>query len=307
MTEKLPRATHQGDLDIRGTGLKIPCAVLEDGTRILRERSIATALGRKGSGAHWQKKRNQEKGAFLPEYVSIKNLEPFIDQETRESLLNPVTYKTISSSTAQGINATLLPKICDIWLKAREKGALSESQLVTAKKAEILIRGFAHIGIIALVDEATGYQEVRDRLALQKILEKYIATELQPWAKRFPDDFYKEMFRLKDWQYSPLSVKRPMLVGRLTNDLIYSRLAPGVLGELRRQAPRDEKGRLKQHFHRRLTSEIGHPKLAEHLAGVIALMKASPSWNAFHRLIQRALPKYGANLEFLFEDEDVES
>jgi hypothetical protein len=154
---------------------------------------VATALGRKGSGAHWQKKRN-EKGVLLPEYVSAKNLEPFIDAETRGMLLNPIVYRTKAGSTAQGINATVLPKICDIWLKAREKGALSESQQITAKKAEISVRGFAHIGIIALVDEATGYQEVRDRLALQKILEKYIAKELQPWAKRFPDDFYKEMF-----------------------------------------------------------------------------------------------------------------
>lgn len=306
MSEKLQRATHQGELDIKGTGLKIPCAVLEDGTRVLRERSVATALGRKGSGAHWQKKRTIEKGAFLPEYVSVRNLEPFIDNETREMLLNPIAYRTKAGSTAQGINATLLPKICDIWLKAREKGALSESQQITAKKAEILVRGFAHIGIIALVDEATGYQEVRDRLALQKILEKYIAKELQPWAKRFPDDFYKEMFRLKDWQYSPLSVKRPKLVGRLTNDLVYARLAPSVLDELKRKTPRGETGQLKHHFHRWLTPDVGHPKLAEHLAGVIALMRASPSWPGFYRLLQRALPKYGTNLEFLFEGENEE-
>lgn len=303
MTEKLQRATHQGEIAIIGTGLKIPCAVLEDGTRVLRERSVARAIGRKGGGAHWQRKKAQN-GALLPEYVSVKNLEPFIDKETKESLLNPITYRAISGNVAQGINATLLPKICDIWLKAREKGALSKSQLITATKAEILVRGFAHIGIIALVDEATGYQEVRDRLALQQILEKYIAKELQPWVKRFPDDFYKEMFRLKGWQYSPLSVRRPSLVGRLTNDLVYARLAPGILGELRRQTPRDEKGRLKQHLHRRLTSDIGHPKLAEHLAGVVALMRASTGWNNFHRLIQRSFPKLDSTLPLPFDDED---
>lgn len=304
MADKLPKATHQGDLDI--VSLKIPCAVLEDGTRVLRERSVATALGRKGSGAYWQKKRNAGKGALMPEYVSARNLEPFIDGETREMLLNPITYKTKTGSIAQGINATVLPKICDIWLNAREKGALSESQLITAKKAEILVRGFAHIGIIALVDEATGYQEVRDRLALQKLLEKYISKELLPWAKRFPDEFYKEMFRLKNWQYSPLSVKRPKLVGRLTSDIVYQRLAPGVLSELKRKTPRDEKGRLKQHYHRWLTPDIGHPKLAEHLAGIIALMRASSSWSSFHRLIQRAFPKYGDTIPLLFEDEDEE-
>jgi hypothetical protein len=72
----LPKATHQGKLNLVET--EIPCAVLEDGTRILRERSVAKSLGKKGSGAHWQKKRSTEKGALLPEYVSAKHLEEFI-------------------------------------------------------------------------------------------------------------------------------------------------------------------------------------------------------------------------------------
>src|SRR4030042_6601884 len=69
--ENLPKATHQGKLNL--VEMEIPCAVLEDGTRILRERSVAKSLGKKGSGAPWQKKRNAEKGALLPEYVSAKN------------------------------------------------------------------------------------------------------------------------------------------------------------------------------------------------------------------------------------------
>jgi len=301
MVKKLPKAIYQGELDI--VDLKMPCAVLDDGTRVLRERSVATAIGRKGGGAYWQRKKAQS-GALLPEYVSAKNLEPFIDAETREMLLNPISYKAKSGNIVQGINATLLPKICDIWLKARESGALSESQLKTTKKAEILMRGFAHIGIIALVDEATGYQEVRDRLALQKILEQYIAKELQPWTKRFPDEFYAQMFRLRSWQYSPLSVRRPSLVGKLTNDVVYARLVPGVLDELRRITPRDEKGHLKYHYHRRLTADVGHPKLAQHLAGVITLMKASPNWNRFYRLLQRALPKRGDTMLLPLDDEE---
>jgi len=40
---------------------------------------------------------------------------------------------------------------------------------------------------VALVDEATGYQEIRDRLALQAILDRFLRKELAAWAKRFPD------------------------------------------------------------------------------------------------------------------------
>jgi len=49
------------------------------------------------------------------------------------------------------------------------------------------VRGFARVGIIALVDEATGYQEVRNKLALQAILDAFLRKELAAWAKRFPD------------------------------------------------------------------------------------------------------------------------
>ena len=159
------------------------------------------------------------------------------------------------------------------------------------------------MGIIALVDEATGYQEVRDRLALQAILEKYISRELMPWTKRFPDEFYKEMFRLRDWQYSPVSVRRPSLIGKFTNDLLYSRLAPGVLAALKEITPRDEKGRTKHRFHQRLTEDVGHLKLAEHLSNIITLMKASAGWPGFYRLVQRALPKHGETLPLKFDDE----
>lgn len=172
--------------------------------------------------------------------------------------------------------------------------------------SEILVRSFAKVGIIALVDEATGYQEIRDRLALQKILEMYIAKELRPWIKTFQDEFYEQLFRLREWQYRPLSVKRPSVIGKITNDLIYKRLAPGVLEELRKITPRDEKGRTKHRYFQRLTENIGHPKLREHLASVTTLMKASPNWAMFYRLIQRALPQYGKTLELPFTDKEIE-
>jgi P63C domain len=94
-------------------------------------------------------------------------------------------------------------------LDARDADKLTEHQKPIASACDFLIRGLAHIGIIALVDEATGYQEVRDRLALQAILDAYLRKELAAWAKRFPDEFYKQMFRLKGWQWKGMSINRP--------------------------------------------------------------------------------------------------
>jgi hypothetical protein len=158
------------------------------------------------------------------------------------------------------------------------------------------MRGFSRVGIIALIDEATGYQYVRARYALEEILEQFISKELRKWVKTFPDEFYQLMFRLKGWQYLPVPKAKPAVVGKYTNDIVYARLAPGVLQELKRLTPRDDRGRHMHRFHQRLTEDIGHPRLREHLASVIALMRAATDWRNFYYMLQKAFPKYQENL-----------
>jgi hypothetical protein len=184
-----------------------------------------------------------------------------------------------------------LPQVCDVWLRAREAGVLRrESQLRIALKAEILTRGLARVGIIALVDEATGYQEERDRDALHKILAAYIAEELMPWTRRFPDTFYQELFRLKGWKYSPPSVKRPREVGKLTAELVYQKLPPGVLDELRIKNPLIRSGYRRHKHHQFLTESIGNVHLEKQLIAVTTLLRASPDWKTFKILFDNAFP-----------------
>jgi len=295
MTEEIPKAKkYIGKLDLGG--YQISCAVLDNGKRVLVERSMANALGRKGGGAYWRRKKKGEGGALLPEYVSARYLEDFVGSELKEKLEQAITYINQNGRQTTGVDATVLPDICDVWITAKEKGALNEQQTQTADRAYILMRGFATVGIIALIDEVTGYQEVRDRVALQEILDKYLLDYKAAWAKRFPDNFYKAMFRLKKWHYDPSTVKRPSIIGNMTNDIVYSRLAPGILEQLRERTPKDEKGRRMHRFHQLLTEDIGHPKLQEHIVKATVLMDASANYPAFHRLLQRALPKFGETI-----------
>jgi hypothetical protein len=281
----LPRATHEGLLHVGD--VVIPCAVLENGQRVLTQSGLMKALGR----ARQAKGREYyDADVNMPAFLTAKNLKPFISKEL-EVTSSQIEFRTVRGMTAFGYPAELLPKVCDVFLDADDAGALTKGQRHIAAQARILIRGLAHVGIIALVDEATGYQDERARDALAKILEAFIAKELRPWVRTFPADFYKEMFRLRQIPYRS-DVKRPQYIGVLTNDLVYARLAPGVLDELRRITPRDDKGRLKHHLHRRLTEDIGHPKLQQHLSAVTALMKASDTWKQFKPMVERALPKY---------------
>jgi hypothetical protein len=181
-------------------------------------------------------------------------------------------------------------------LNAKDAGALPNNQLHVARQAEILVRALAHTGIIALVDEATGYQELRAKDALARILEAFVAKEIQAWIQTFPDSYYREMFRLRGLEFPRDSVGRPQYFGHLTNDLVYKRLAPGVLDELKRVTLRRDDGRPKHKYFQRLTSNVGYPKLREHLGSVVTLMKLSEDWQDFEEKIDRIHPRYGDTL-----------
>jgi hypothetical protein len=281
----LPKATHEGLLDVGD--IVIPCAVLENGQRVLTQSGLMKALGR----ARQAKGREYyDADVNMPAFLTAKNLKPFISPELGVTS-SQIEFRTVRGMSAFGYPAELLPKVCGVFLDADDAGALTKGQKHIAVQARVLIRGLAHVGIIALVDEATGYQDERSRDALAKILEAFIAKELRPWVRTFPTDFYKEMFRLRQIPYRS-DVKRPQYIGVLTNDLVYARLAPGVLEELRRVTPRDDKGRLRHHLHRKLTDDVGHPKLQQHLSAVTALMKASDNWKQLKLMVDRALPKY---------------
>lgn len=304
---KTLRATHQDKITIGD--LEIPCAVLDDDahTRVLSERGTTAALGGKRGGAHWRRQRADGGDATaLPAVISANNLSPFVSDELRAKLGTPIRYVALHGGRpAHGIEATALPEICEVLLKARDAGPniLTAQQKPIADNADILMRGLAHVGVIALVDEATGYQEERKRNELQTILEAYISKELLPWAKRFPDEYYEQLFRLRGWQYSPLSVKRPGYVGKLTNELIYDKMPPGVLEELRKTNPVDpETKRRRRKHHQFLTEDIGNPHLERQMAAVIALMRAAPSWAAFKRLFARAFPPPQMEIELPEED-----
>jgi len=287
----IPIATHEGVLKIGA--IEIPCAVLADGRRVLTQSGFMQALGRarqaKGRGHY-------DADANLPAFLTAKNLKPYIPSDL-EVTSSQIEFRTTHGTRAFGYAAELLPSVCDVFLDAEAADALAHNQRHIAEQAKILIRGLARVGIAALVDEATGYQEVRDRQALQAILDQYLRKELAAWAKRFPDEFYKEMFRLKGWPMNPVRVQRPGVVGKYTNNIVYERLAPGILEELQRRNPKDEKGNRRGKHHQLLTDEVGHPALAQHLYAVIGFMRAASDWESFLRMLDRAFPRKNATLE----------
>jgi hypothetical protein len=285
---EIKRATHGSEdhpLTIGDT--QIACYVLEDGRRVLQQTGLIGALNMSHGGSY------SVGGDRLAKFAAQGRLKPYVSNELLERTANPIRFKTTSGGTAYGYEATVLADLCEAVLAARSDGVLQKQQEHIARQAEILVRGFARIGIIALVDEATGYQRERERDALSRILEAWIAKELQAWVQTFPQEFYENMFRLRGLEFSSDSVKRPQYFGHLTNDIVYKRLEPGVLKELKRVTPKNEQGRLKAKMTQSLTKNVGYPKLKEHLGAVVAYMKISRDWPGFMALLDSQYPKRG--------------
>lgn len=275
---------YEGELDLNG--LIVPCYVLDDGTRVLSGRGMQDALKMVDEDAG----KGQKSGARIHRYLEQKSLKPFIFRNNDLGHFEPIEcYK--GRQKINGYEATVLVDICDGFLEARNNIDLSSRQRIIADQCEIIMRSFARVGIIALVDEATGYQYEREKDELQKILKAYVSEEILAWQKTFHDQFYKEIFRLKKWDFTAYGIKkRPGVVGKYTNQFIYGQLPKNVVEYIREKTPKSESGNFLVRLHQSLTPDIGREHLRNQLISVTTLMSVSRNWAEFKRLFER---KYG--------------
>ncbi len=293
---KILRATHDGVLSIDGNELSV--AVLEDGTRVITHSAVFNALGREARG--------NSRVVNIPAFMDAKNLQSLIDGTLRDKI-SKVEYIGLNGKNQSGYDATILPLVCDLYLKARELGVIKQkSQLETAQKAEILVRSLAKIGITALVDEATGYQYNRERFELQKILKSYISEEILKWQLTFTDEFYREIYRLWGLPFTPKTIKRkPSFIGGITTKYVYDMLPDGVLHKIKENTPKSKKGHWKYKFHQSLTPEIGREHLKKQIIETTLLMSISKNKEEFKKLFRNKYGKYiQLEMEFLNDDKD---
>lgn len=279
----------------------IPCAVLKDERRVLSRRGVGRALsmGRGSRGS------TNEGGAETPFFLSAKNLQPYVSDDLREALKKPILYRGDGGLT-YGLEAEMLPKVFEVWVKASDAGVLKKQQQPIAVLARSLLSALAGVAMVALVDSATGYERVRSSDDLARILERFIAKELQGYARTFEPDFYYHLFRLQNWKYDPASVLRPRRAAALTIDLVYQRLAPQVCDELKSLAKKyqlDRNLKYQPHLHRGLTKEHGWVRLREHLASVTTLMDIAPDWEWFKQKLDQRHPRYGKTMLLPFRKE----
>ena len=264
------QVTHSGQMNLGE--FKVDCYVLEDGKRVLSGMGMQSAL---------KMLDDDSGGSRLARYLNQPTLAPYLLKAREQGHLDPIVcYK--GEQKINGYESYALLDICDAFLEARKHIELGERQAIIAEQCEIIVRSFAKLGLIALIDEATGYQYERERNELQKLIDIYVSEELRIWQKTFPDVYYQEIFRLRKWDFTVKGIsKRPSVVGRWTNKFIYEQLPPGVLEGLKSKTPKTDAGNYSARFFQSLTDDIGDSHLKAQLQSVITLLQISDTWEDF--------------------------
>lgn len=289
------KATHEGNLKIND--FDITAYNLPNGDRVLSRIGFLRAIGRTGKAKGGRQYDDEFK---TPIFLSANNLKPLLTKEIIENS-KPILFIDLNGNESIGYNAELLPQVAHLFSTAYHKGLLKSNQMHIGIQSDILVKAFLTVSITSLVDEATGYQYERESDELQKILKAYISEELLPWQKKFPDIFYKELFRLNDWDFTVKGIKkRPGVIGKWTKTLIYNELPNGVLEELEKNTPKNEKGKKKAHMHRLLTDDIGNPHLTAQINQIVTLFQLSDNMEHMWRQFEKLKLRQGGQQELPF-------
>jgi hypothetical protein len=280
-----------GDLDL-------DCYVLADGRRVFHKRGMAKALGMKSGGGN----------VFL-RAVQRKGLGSKIKANLLKKIESPIVFKPLTQDLAHGYEAEVLVEICRAIIKAEEDGVLHSTQSDLAAQAKILLNAFAKVGVTALIDEATGFQQVRSPDALRVLVQQYVEEERREWEKQFPNEYYDELNRLYGSKKMTTTgsgaviQNRPQHFAKFTRSYVYQPLANGaVLEELDRLNPKiDKKGTRNARFHQHLKEGYGIEKMKRQLGEVLTLIKVSDSVLQFKRLFVRRFGSGERQMSFLDE------
>lgn len=277
------KATHKGEWRPNGTDINIECYVLENGERVFSLRGTARTLELKGGGA-----------LALPRMLTANYIQDYLSEDLKvwlENTKNGNVQKVVppeGGNAFHAFKASLLVDLADAFYRAKNDGVFDKANMSNQKElADRLYKitlAFSKVGIDALIDEVTGYQEIREKDALQRLLDLYVEGLFRPWERQFPEEFYKEIYRLKGWNYTGSS-QRPHAVAKITNEFIYNFLPDDVIKEVRERKSKNEK------IHQWLTSEVGLNHLEKQITSATTLMRASDSWDEFEKLFNRSFKR----------------
>lgn len=269
-------------------GIEVVCFVLDDGRRVIATNGVLDALEMARGGA-------MVKGMNRLELFAAQNrLSPYVSNELLARIASPIKFR-VGNNTAHGFDSDVLIELAEAVVAADNQGALQKQQAAIAHRCRAILSGLTRVGLVALIDEATGYQKRRDADELQQILATYLLPEHRPWLQAIPDEFTKEIYRVYGWERKPQN-RGPRYAGKLIRQLVYERMPKPVLPALDAKNPA-EKGRRKHKHHQFLTPQQGLDHFRSQVITIMTLLRISANKQEFKANLRRF---YDPQQEFNF-------
>ncbi len=304
--KSLPTALLGGHLTLGG--VKVDCYVTEEGERLIAGRGMQEVLKLVDESLP---ESGQKPGSRLTRLLNNKKLKPLIYKEKTQDHFEP-KKRRYQGRLIAGYNAEMLVDICEGILEARAQGLMMNArQSIIAAQCELIMRGLAKVGIVALIDEATGYQQLRPADGLRSYFNQILRKDLAAWSKRFPDEFYENIYKLRNWDWPGMGKNRFSVVGTYTNDLVYERLLPGLKEEFDLRNPKNDKG-ARKHKNQQWLNDDGAKLFAQQMFTILAIQRAclkkkGEQWKHFLNMMDEILPKKDIIQMRLFDFSDLAS
>lgn len=282
MTKQYPKVVASGVLEIFN---EIPCYVLDDGQRIFRLSNLTKAL------------RGKEHGKF-GNYLAASNIQKYLPErliplndELHDRVPQGVVSFYLNDKLEKGYNSEDFMDVCIAFIEAGYYGDLTDVQKEISINANKYIMACAKVGITALIDEATGYQNLREDNALQLKLKFFLSDQLRDWEKTFPDELWRQFGRLTNWKGSIHS--RPQYWGKLVNELIYECLDEDLAKYLKENKPMMPSN---TKYHQWLNENYGVRALTEHIWQIIGMARGCENIHELKMIANKEFKKRAIQL-----------
>lgn len=281
-----------------GAFCNLDCANVLDGKKVLRVISWQSFLSIIGVSSH-------TKGSLM---LFVRFLmQPGIHSSLSARIIDKISNGYLIKEDvgeARFVDARVITDFCRLILSLRRVGKLAGRYLEYATNCERFMLGLADVGLVALIDEATGYDKVKRRNEYREIFNNFIRAEHSEWVKEFSDSFFDSIYKV--YRLEKTGKNHPSFFGGLINRYIYYPLANShgaILEKLQEKDPVVNCGGRRYRLHQFLTDEIGKPTLRKHINQVEALLLISSDKAAFRRNFKKLFPQPKDQMEFDFGDD----